>query len=398
MTAIKDEHLDLITSNLLFNYGFFDEHEVYIKEFYKHNKIVLPFDINNYHLLLFGKKRKEINIITSNDINKSMDYSKICFDNIKAIANKNNANAYVFFDKVSNSKQICVMFSLNDSTKSPIDLSMQFISEYRRIFRKNEEEFSSLALNYSGYSGLHNAYLDARNLYELRFFEPDTNMITKKYVETNQDNLDYVGIMNMCANINDLLFDLNSKHLNCAIDDLFDKLKRSFDINYVKTAVSVLDSIFYSFFNANGMKIPYELKNFNFENYVTISDIKNYAKNILTLICNGNKTGYSRITIGSLNYIQNNYKNKNLCLGDIAAYVNISSQYLSATFKKEMNMCISDYINNVRINHASKLLLTTNSSIDEIAEKVGYNSSCYFYRTFKKYKNLSPAKYKKRFY
>ncbi|MPN52480.1 Melibiose operon regulatory protein [bioreactor metagenome] len=62
-----------------------------------------------------------------------------------------------------------------------------------------------------------------------------------------------------------------------------------------------------------------------------------------------------------------------------------------------MNMCISDYINNVRINHASKLLLTTNSSIEEIAEKVGYNSSCYFYRTFKKYKNISPAKYKKQF-
>ncbi len=105
------------------------------------------------------------------------------------------------------------------------------------------------------------------------------------------------------------------------------------------------------------------------------------------------KQGY-RITEKIFTYINDNYAYINT-LDDIAAAVHISKQYLCSAVKKEMNLTVSDYLNEVRINNACELLRLTNKKITDVAAECGYNSSIYFGRVFKQIVNMTPSEYRK---
>ena len=58
-------------------------------------------------------------------------------------------------------------------------------------------------------------------------------------------------------------------------------------------------------------------------------------------------------------------------------------------------MTYSEYVQNVRLEQAEKLLRTTDQTIDEIADKIGYNNKGYFYKIFVDKYKMTPAKYRK---
>ncbi|WP_373212762.1 helix-turn-helix domain-containing protein [Ruminococcus sp. 5_1_39BFAA] len=74
----------------------------------------------------------------------------------------------------------------------------------------------------------------------------------------------------------------------------------------------------------------------------------------------------------------------------------VSREHLSREFKKYMSMSPKDYLNKLRIYHAERLLRTTDLSIGEIAEKIGYASESCFFRAFKNENNIAPGQYRKK--
>ncbi|MCR8630923.1 AraC family transcriptional regulator [Paenibacillus radicis (ex Xue et al. 2023)] len=68
--------------------------------------------------------------------------------------------------------------------------------------------------------------------------------------------------------------------------------------------------------------------------------------------------------------------------------------YLSRVFKKEIGVTFIDYLTDYRVNMAKKLLETTNLKISEIAERLNYNSSTGFIRTFRKITGVTPGQYR----
>ena len=74
----------------------------------------------------------------------------------------------------------------------------------------------------------------------------------------------------------------------------------------------------------------------------------------------------------------------------------IKSRSRSFFNKKITSKSVSDYINEVRIEKAKKLLETSNASISEIVEQTGFSSSNYFYIYFKKTNGVTPNEYKQR--
>lgn len=75
---------------------------------------------------------------------------------------------------------------------------------------------------------------------------------------------------------------------------------------------------------------------------------------------------------------------------------NISRGNLLNIFKDEINMTVSDYISGVKIKRAKLLLVTSNSSIKEISDILGYCNYSYFIKVFKTKVGISPVDYKKR--
>ncbi|WP_062050388.1 AraC family transcriptional regulator [Bacillus sp. JCM 19034] len=79
---------------------------------------------------------------------------------------------------------------------------------------------------------------------------------------------------------------------------------------------------------------------------------------------------------------------------EIADSVQISVSLASQIFKEQMNETIYGYFTRLRIEHAIELLLETDKKISDIAIEVGYQHENSFIRVFRKYKNITPGKYR----
>ena len=94
-----------------------------------------------------------------------------------------------------------------------------------------------------------------------------------------------------------------------------------------------------------------------------------------------------------LGYINNHYF-ETLTLETVSAKYYLSSCYFSRTFREMTGFHFVEYLNNVRIKEAKKLLLNSSLSINEIAAATGFNSNTHFGRVFKQITGCSPSSYK----
>ncbi len=106
------------------------------------------------------------------------------------------------------------------------------------------------------------------------------------------------------------------------------------------------------------------------------------------------KEGISNYTINrTLEYIRIHYK-EGISLEKTAEVLNITPEYLSMLFKREMGMNFSVFLKKFRISHAKRLLNTTDMKIYEVAQECGYSNSNYFTKVFKEVTGISPAEYR----
>ena len=95
-----------------------------------------------------------------------------------------------------------------------------------------------------------------------------------------------------------------------------------------------------------------------------------------------------------ISYINEHFTDNTLCLNDIAASANVSPAYLSALFKKNQGISISDFITSQRISAAARYLSATSMSLKEISLKCGYANQYYFSNSFKKKMGITPSAYR----
>lgn len=79
---------------------------------------------------------------------------------------------------------------------------------------------------------------------------------------------------------------------------------------------------------------------------------------------------------------------------EIAEHTGISVSLASQMFKQEMNETIHGYFTRLRMERACELLVSTDYKISEIASKVGYQHENSFIRVYRKYKDVTPGKYR----
>ena len=72
----------------------------------------------------------------------------------------------------------------------------------------------------------------------------------------------------------------------------------------------------------------------------------------------------------------------------------LSSFHFARVFKKNTNITPHEYLLNVRIQNAKKLLYASGQSVEDIAKSCGFNSTSHFIRVFKKYTNITPKQFR----
>lgn len=104
----------------------------------------------------------------------------------------------------------------------------------------------------------------------------------------------------------------------------------------------------------------------------------------------------SRRILKTYDYVNTHYKEP-IRLEDLADEVGMSSVAFSRFFKLRANKTISDYIIDIRLGHASRLLVDTTHSIAEICYECGFNNLSNFNRIFKKKKDCSPKEFRENY-
>lgn len=96
----------------------------------------------------------------------------------------------------------------------------------------------------------------------------------------------------------------------------------------------------------------------------------------------------------ALEYIHKHYNHTRV--SNIAAYIGISRYYLTHIFKEKLNISPQEYLLKYRLEQSNILLRTTNLTVQEISEKVGYDNPLTFSKAFKKAFGLSPKNYREK--
>lgn len=91
------------------------------------------------------------------------------------------------------------------------------------------------------------------------------------------------------------------------------------------------------------------------------------------------------------------YYHESIQLEDLASITHLSRFYISHSFKKEIGMSPMEYLIDIRIKESKILLRTTNYSISQVADIVGFTTPTYFSKQFRKSTGISPTDYREQF-
>ncbi len=94
-----------------------------------------------------------------------------------------------------------------------------------------------------------------------------------------------------------------------------------------------------------------------------------------------------------IDYIKTNY-NISIRMEDISSKLFFNKNYIGKLFKQQTGMPVSDFIREIRVNEACRILSETNEIISSVASACGYNDMKSFYTAFKKSTGVTPKEYR----
>ena len=183
--------------------------------------------------------------------------------------------------------------------------------------------------------------------------------------------------------------------------------KQEFQNNYVNEMLNLIPPVVHTSLN-HGYHYLFDAVLKEFINYNEVSSIllKSLILQILYQLYIDIKNPFTNgfIPMSShylllkkiVEYIKNNIQ-ENLSLKKLAEFSGLSPNYLHMLFSRTMNITINEYITILRLEKAKGCLVTTDSSVSEIALECGFENIPYFSYVFKRGVNVSPSQFRKKY-
>ncbi|MCR5754222.1 MAG: response regulator [Acetatifactor sp.] len=252
------------------------------------------------------------------------------------------------------------------------------VDDYRNIY--NSYKTAAAAVNCAFYQE------------EKRFFQIDEGIRQKRVIEPGL----YGEFLQVLAKQPQIL----KEWLQALFDELY-KSKYGQKEQVVTLMVSLLTALFrqypelYSWHPQIDSEEQLQVLLFEME---TLREIEEFWMEALSWIevRTEEKSGYSRIIRGVIDYIAEHFNEVDMSVTEIAEYLHFSPAYLNVLFKQEMKITLKQYLSNYRLERAKKLLENDYDKITEIAEKCGYTNSNYFAKVFREATGMTPVEYRKK--
>lgn len=151
------------------------------------------------------------------------------------------------------------------------------------------------------------------------------------------------------------------------------------------------------------IKDLYKQDQSNFRQLVSLLEFLDYLSQCenLTPICTEKYSSFISITkLNSIKtifeYIENNYQ-KEITINDACKVVNLTESAFYKFMKRHTNKKFTTILNEFRIDHASKLLISSDLPISEISYQSGYSNLSHFNRVFKQSFNMTPRQLRSKY-
>lgn len=164
--------------------------------------------------------------------------------------------------------------------------------------------------------------------------------------------------------------------------------------NHIRNCKELLDLIDRMLYEIANNEFAYELAVKGLTHNMLAYLFRNHANTIKTNTeLKKNMLSYERLN-PVFQYIETNYADE-IKIEHLASLTYLSTSHFSRLFKHVTGKTATHYINEFRISKAEVLLKTTDLSVSEIAERVGFINSSYFAKWLKTLKNTTPTELRK---
>ncbi|QUH27708.1 response regulator transcription factor [Vallitalea guaymasensis] len=237
-----------------------------------------------------------------------------------------------------------------------------------------------------------NKYIENTTMAAYQFF------ITGKRDLYTTENIDYKDIDNLVRKLENSAGKKDINTINKTLDNISQLIKKAdYNIKLLFRMYNVIMSLFY---RIDGEY--YERYIYNYEQltgiFTSADDMIVYLRELLNSQLKL-KPKYQPEKIKNktfrdvLQYVNKNYCN-DISIQSVSKKFVINPSYLSQMFRKEIKKTFTQYLTSLRMSDACELLKDTEYTINEIADKIGYNDYFYFAKTFKKFTGKTPGNYR----
>lgn len=293
------------------------------------------------------------------------------------------------------------LFALFGDTREQLETAMQ------GIFAVGKESYEEFVMSASGFHTLltegPKAYLEADTAFDNRFLQDNSQIIYYKEVKEAQSGDTDVLSDAYLQKLRYAIKSRNREAVSQAITDICRRMTEAKPSLY--TFRLIYNDILHILITEwKGQKEEAEsLYNvFTLSQCLTIRDFNELLMDACrTVIDSGSQEepekGGADVISRATAYLQENFASSQLTMAALADYLEISSVTLAVVFKNSMGIRPSDYLANLRMEHARELLTSTNMLIREISLAVGYEDDHVFTRRFKKYTGMTPGQYREEY-
>src|SRR5699024_7167095 len=294
----------------------------------------------------------------------------------------------------------------------PVQLEVEKYQEHSRKLAKRIRDAVSEKTDYSVTLGIGNVYEDARNLH-LSFEESEYAQSYRLYSNENAvihiseidyyETTEYEGFKTDIKEIADLFVKTDLQVIKERWRTSFSQVvtqklvSASFRLQVVDLLFSISKAAIQH--GANPKQImPLQIK--YAKQLYEVESLDEMEATIFTVLeqyvdhMHENQSESSlKLEQEVLMYMDEHYAS-DISLDMLADEVSVSPNYLSHLFKQTTGSSFVDYLTELRMNHAKEMLADLHLTVYEIAIEVGYSSSQYFSRVFKKYTDVTPTQYR----
>lgn len=270
--------------------------------------------------------------------------------------------------------------------------------ENKEFLLKNElrDSYAGMSKVYLGAAGLRDAYKEAKAARKEAFLK------VKHEVEYKEEMLEENGKVEeekMCQIAQMIGTDKISEALRMTEQYFGEVKKGKYSGNTVERSIQILlDEILHIYRNA----LPEEKELIRFRNIYRFAQIDELMEELTGWIIEFHRRldleyedykNKSRME-EAISYIRDNF-DKDLNMAVVSNHVSMNYSLFSYAFKQYTGKNFVNYLKEIRMSEAKRLLIQTDLRVIEISQKVGYENEKHFMKIFKKECGVSPTEYRK---